>query len=88
MYNIFWPIMITTMIFGLLYGLYTQGYNAGVRDASTQAAEMAIKAYKTSGDISDEVNSFNNYNLCISAGGVHEQCEVFMRRMDETAKDK
>ncbi|WP_182417162.1 hypothetical protein [Bartonella sp. HY038] len=43
----------------------------------------AANAYQSASEIQNEVNHLSDYALCIALGGVSDECQVFLRGLDQ-----
>lgn len=63
----------------------TTAYQAGQEAERTAALQRAIKAYQSREVIDNEVGRADLIDICVSIGGVRDQCADELRRMEETA---
>lgn len=87
MAKLYGPLLIGAAILIGVSAIFGAGYWKGSNDGQVSQLKSSIDAYRERGAIDARVRSSSDYQLCISLGGVPEQCEQ-LRGLDATTKGK
>lgn len=80
------PYRLLIAVF-VLIAAFTSGFFYGQKYEQSKTQQETIAAYKNAGEIQNEINSLDDYNLCLAANGsLSKQCEVLLRRLEQTTK--
>lgn len=78
-------ITIAVFIVVILAVAYS-GIVIGQRLEKQKSLEAANAAFQQSREVENEVEALNPYQRCLAIGGVPDECKVFLRGLDKTAK--
>ncbi|AQT47897.1 hypothetical protein [Bartonella choladocola] len=62
------------------------GIFIGQRLEKQKSLKAAITAFENSHEVENEVEALTPYQRCLAVGGVPDQCKIFLRGLDKTAK--
>jgi hypothetical protein len=68
-------------------GVYGYGYVSGVSKARVQQLEKSVEAYKTRQKVNNEVQTTDDYSVCLALGGLPVECGE-LRGLGKTSKSK
>lgn len=72
-------VLVTTFSSGFFYGRSFEKSNL---------YEITLSAHQNAGDIRNEINNLDDYNLCVASHGLPDKCQVFMRGLAKAAESK